>query len=76
MLIVADLDSDNNFRDKLAQAVEEVLTLAQDMGGVMEYCHGVGVKLNHLLAREMGTGHDVMRAIKQALGPGKHHESR
>ena len=69
MLIVADPDSDNNFRDKLAQAVEEVLTLAQDMGGVMEYCHGVGIKLNHLLAREMGTGHDVMRAIKQALDP-------
>ena len=69
MLIVADPDSDNNFREKLAQAVEEVLTLAQDMGGVMEYCHGVGVKLNHLLAREMGTGHDVMRTIKQALDP-------
>ena len=69
MLIVAEPDSGNNFRHKLAQAVEEVLTLAQDMGGVMEYCHGVGVKLNHLLAREMGTGHEVMRAIKQALDP-------
>jgi alkyldihydroxyacetonephosphate synthase len=39
------------------------------MGGVMEYCHGVGVKLNHLLAREMGVGHDVVRAFKQALDP-------
>jgi alkyldihydroxyacetonephosphate synthase len=69
MLIVADPDSDNNFRKKLSQAVEEVLMLAQDMGGVMEYCHGVGVKLNHLLAREMGIGHEVMQAIKQALDP-------
>ena len=70
MLLVADLHAENNFRDNLASAVEEVLRLAQDMGGVMEYCHGVGVKLDHLLAREMGVGHDVVRAIKQALDPG------
>ena len=69
MLIVADPDSDNNYRDRLSQAVEEVLRLAQDMGGIMEYCHGVGIKLNHLLAREMGIGHDVIRTIKQALDP-------
>ena len=69
MLLVADQDDESNFRDNLAQAVEEVLTLAQDMGGVMEYCHGVGVKLNHLLARELGVGHDVVRAIKKTLDP-------
>ena len=57
------------FRRNLAEAVEEVLTLAQDLGGVMEYCHGVGMKLNHLLAREMGVGHDVMRELKQTLDP-------
>jgi len=43
--------------------------LAQDMGGIMEYCHGVGVKLNHLLAREMGAGQEVVRTMKQALDP-------
>jgi alkyldihydroxyacetonephosphate synthase len=53
----------------LGETVEQVLTLAQDMGGIMEYCHGVGVKLNHLLAREMGVGQDVVQAIKQALDP-------
>ena len=42
-----------DFRENLGNAVERVLTLAQDMGGVMEYCHGVGIKLNHLLSREM-----------------------
>ena len=57
------------FRRNLAEAVEEVLTLSQDMGGTMEYCHGVGMKLNHLLAREMGVGHDVMRQIKSVLDP-------
>ncbi|MEE8466484.1 MAG: FAD-linked oxidase C-terminal domain-containing protein [Dehalococcoidia bacterium] len=35
----------------------------------MEYCHGVGVKLNHLLAREMGVGQEVVQALKQALDP-------
>ena len=69
MLLVADPDSEGDVRENLARVVERVLTLAQDMGGVMEYCHGVGVKLNHLLAREMGYGHEVIRAIKHALDP-------
>jgi len=61
--------SRDDFREDLAQVVQQVLTLAQDMGGTMEYCHGVGMKLGHLLAREMGVGHDVLRALKQALDP-------
>ena len=69
MLMVADSETGGNFRDNLARVVEQVLELAQDMGGVMEYCHGVGVKLNHLLARELGAGHQVIRDLKQALDP-------
>ena len=69
MMVVPDGSEEDNFRDNLARVVEQVLTLAQDMGGVMEYCHGVGVKLNHLLARELGAGHDVVRQLKQALDP-------
>jgi FAD/FMN-containing dehydrogenase len=69
MMVVPERGADESFRSNMAEAVEQVLTLAQDMGGVMEYCHGVGVKLNHLLAREMGVGHDVLRALKQALDP-------
>ena len=55
--------------DNLAEAVDEVLSLAQDMGGTMEYCHGVGIKLAHLLPREMGVGYDTAVAIKHALDP-------
>lgn len=69
MLIVADQGTEAQSRDDLRRVVEEVLSLAQDMGGVMEYCHGVGVKLNHLLARELGAGHDVVGKLKQALDP-------
>ena len=71
-MMVAPVDDSGDSEDSrknLAEAVEEVLTLAQDLGGVMEYCHGVGMKLNHLLAREMGVGHDVMRELKRTLDP-------
>ena len=77
MLVVPDGDRrvsgrdgyDADVRANLAAGVDEVLTLAQDMGGVMEYCHGVGVKLHHLLARELGVNRDAMRDIKRALDP-------
>ena len=69
MLIMPASSTTEDSRDRLGQTVQEVLELAQDMGGVMEYCHGVGVKLNHLLAREMGVGQEVVQAIKQALDP-------
>ena len=69
MLLAAEEGTGEEFRDNLASVVAEVLTLAQDMGGIMEYCHGVGVKLNHLLARELGVGHDVIREFKRVLDP-------
>ena len=77
MLVVPDGDPrvdgrdgyDADVRANLAAGVDEVLTLAQDMGGVMEYCHGVGIKLHHLLERELGASRDAMRNIKRALDP-------
>jgi FAD/FMN-containing dehydrogenase len=39
------------------------------MGGSIEYCHGVGVRLAHLMEREHGGGLEVMRSIKRALDP-------
>ncbi|MBI2873029.1 MAG: FAD-binding oxidoreductase [Chloroflexi bacterium] len=50
-------------------AVDEALTLAQEMGGAMEYCHGVGLKLAHLAEREWGSSLEVVRRIKRALDP-------
>ena len=61
--------SDPAVRANLAAAVDEVLTLAQDLGGIMEYCHGVGVKLNHLLGREQGAAAAVIRDLKRQLDP-------
>ena len=60
---------DPAIRANLAAGVDEVLTLAQDLGGIMEYCHGVGIKLNHLLNRELGASRQTIRALKTALDP-------
>ncbi|GBD11182.1 putative FAD-linked oxidoreductase [bacterium HR23] len=54
---------------RIADLVDTLLTLAQDMGGGMEYCHGIGIKLAHLLPREWGTGETVFRHLKKALDP-------
>ncbi len=51
-------------------AVDQALMLVQDLGGSMEYVHGAGLRDAHLMAREHGSGLDVMRSIKQALDPG------
>jgi alkyldihydroxyacetonephosphate synthase len=69
MMLRSDGHTEDETRKRMAQVVDQVLTLAQDMGGVMEYCHGVGVKLNHLLARELGVGQDVVKEIKRSLDP-------
>ena len=61
--------SDPAVRANLCAAVDEVLQLAQDLGGIMEYCHGVGVKLNHLLRREQGADHAVIQDLKRRLDP-------
>ena len=53
----------------LEETVEELLRLAQQMGGSMEYTHGVGIKLAPLMNDEHGYGLEVMRQIKRALDP-------
>ena len=56
-------------KDSFAQTIDQVLRLAQDMGGTMEYCHGVGLKLGYLVEREWGSGLEVARRLKRALDP-------
>ncbi|MEK7217015.1 MAG: FAD-binding oxidoreductase, partial [Chloroflexota bacterium] len=54
---------------RLHRAANAVIELAQDLGGAMEYCHGVGLRLAHLMAREHGEGLEALRMIKRALDP-------
>ena len=48
---------------------EKLIETAQDLGGSMEYCHGVGLKLQAFIPRELGAGMEALRAVKSALDP-------
>jgi FAD/FMN-containing dehydrogenase len=51
-------------------AIDGVCRAAQDAGGTMEYCHGVGWQLAHLMERELGAvGLDLLRRLKRTLDP-------
>ena len=54
---------------RLWETSNEILRLVQDLGGCMEFCHGVGLKLAHLMEREHGLGLEVMRRLKHAVDP-------
>lgn len=53
----------------VAAAVDDIIRRAQALGGSMEYVHGVGVKLAHLMGAELGPGLPVSRQVKRALDP-------
>ena len=54
----------------MSQTVDDLLTAAQDLGGSMEYCHGIGLKLTHLMMRDRGeAGMVALRNVKKALDP-------
>ncbi len=56
-------------RRRLAEVSDWLLRQALRAGGGLEYCHGAGVKLHHLVPEALGAGLDVLRAVKQALDP-------
>ena len=39
------------------------------MDGSIEYCHGAGLKLAHLMPEEHGAGFGLLQRIKQTLDP-------
>jgi FAD/FMN-containing dehydrogenase len=56
--------------EAMSQGVDEMLRLVLELGGSMEYCHGVGVRLAHLMQEEHGdVGIEVLRSLKRALDP-------
>ena len=69
MMVVPEDPSREGSRENLAEAGGGSVDLGPDLGGVMEYCHGVGMKLNHLLEREQGVGHGVIEYLKRVLDP-------
>lgn len=62
-------DSAKSDRESMSDVVTEILSIAQNLGGSMEYVHGVGTKLAHLMPQELGNGLDLLREIKYSLDP-------
>jgi FAD/FMN-containing dehydrogenase len=60
---------DPRAREELDRAADYGLRLAQELGGSMEYCHGVGLTLAHLMDSELGAGFAALQRIKHALDP-------
>jgi alkyldihydroxyacetonephosphate synthase len=60
---------DNQAAEIMRHTTDEIYRLAQARGGAIEYVHGVGVRLSHLMERELGNGMTVLRALKAALDP-------
>lgn len=48
---------------------DELMGQATDLGGSIEYCHGVGLRLAHLMPDALGPAMPVLRRIKAALDP-------
>ena len=69
MRLGIDDHGENQAQLALQQTVDELLGLAQDMSGSMEYTHGVGVKLAPFMLKEHGYGLEIMRGIKKMLDP-------
>ncbi|MBI4213872.1 MAG: FAD-binding oxidoreductase [Chloroflexi bacterium] len=55
--------------DELDAGTDAGLRLVQELGGSMEYCHGVGLTLAHLMPNEWGVGLEALRRVKGALDP-------
>jgi alkyldihydroxyacetonephosphate synthase len=69
MRLGIDDHGQNQAQLALQETVDNLLGLAQDMGGSMEYTHGVGLKLAPFMLKEHGYGLEVMRSIKKMLDP-------
>jgi len=57
-------------RRRLAEVSDTLLRQALKAGGALEYCHGAGLKLRHLVPEALGEGLEILRAVKHALDPG------
>ena len=71
-LLVVDpptADGEGGRQAALAQAVDRLLSEALALGGGIEYCHGLGVKLNPYAPDDWGEALLLARRLKQSLDP-------
>ncbi|MBO8142179.1 MAG: FAD-binding oxidoreductase [Firmicutes bacterium] len=66
-IVIHDVAGNEAGAAAMARATDDLLRLAQQLGGTMEAIHGPGSKLQHLLVDEWGAAHQLIRSIKAAL---------
>ncbi|MSP79129.1 MAG: FAD-binding oxidoreductase [Dehalococcoidia bacterium] len=66
--LIEDPESDTGVRSETLRITsDELLERAQDLGGSMEYCHGVGLRLGRLMSRELGSTMGLYKGIRAAI---------
>jgi alkyldihydroxyacetonephosphate synthase len=55
--------------ERITPLIDSLLRKAQDLGGSMEYVHGSGWRLAHLMEREHASGFTLLQKVKDALDP-------
>ena len=55
--------------ERLSIVMDMLLRRVHELGGSMEYVHGAGLRLAHLMPEEHGQALDVIRRIKAAIDP-------
>jgi alkyldihydroxyacetonephosphate synthase len=60
---------DNDAAVLMRDTTEAIYRLAQEVGGSIEYVHGIGLRLGHLMEHELGSGMHALRALKAAFDP-------
>lgn len=53
----------------MQQTTDAILRLVQDIGGSIEYVHGLGVRFGHLAERELGSQMELLRLMKTSFDP-------
>jgi FAD/FMN-containing dehydrogenase len=66
---VLALPAEHGGHERLGDVIDTLLRACQDLGGSLEYVHGAGRRLAHLMPREHGDAFDVLGRIKAALDP-------
>jgi len=69
IILATEADEPGAAAEKVRRAADAVLERAQDLGGSMEYVHGIGVRLLHLTEREFGSTGELLRRLKAAVDP-------
>jgi len=56
--------------EETEKAIDKMISLCHDMGGSMEHCHGVGIRLKKYMQQEHGqTGINLLKKLKQTIDP-------